>query len=308
MPVECSEDNPAAKSWTRQSCPQAESARGKTYTIRALQKTLGVSRNTLLYYEKLGLLSPEINPETGYRCYTNADVFRALEDTVLRNVGFDLQAILNMQSSKDPDPTEEALSQVDRRLAWFAAARENLADLKKTSQDARETVPRLVKADIYHFFADNAETGYENIEQNEVLAALLDNFPVAAPAIIIGDDFFSREAIRPRWGRAVAERQLEAIVEVESLLHAHAGQETTLGGSPCLTLAYHVDGSQIPGFDPDRQVRSRVEKCLEDKGLEVAGTVFAVNAFPVMGVFHPRLMVPVKARTVAGRIALLGLR
>lgn len=43
------------------------------YTISEMAALLGVTTHTLRYYEKMGLIQPEVNRETGYRYYTVTD-------------------------------------------------------------------------------------------------------------------------------------------------------------------------------------------------------------------------------------------
>ncbi|TKF82784.1 MerR family transcriptional regulator, partial [Vibrio sp. F13] len=45
------------------------------YRISELAQKVGLSRSTLLYYEKLGLISAK-RQSNGYRCYTDKDVQR----------------------------------------------------------------------------------------------------------------------------------------------------------------------------------------------------------------------------------------
>lgn len=46
------------------------------YTISEMASLLGVTTHTLRYYEKMGLIRPEVNEETGYRYYTVTDTRR----------------------------------------------------------------------------------------------------------------------------------------------------------------------------------------------------------------------------------------
>lgn len=46
------------------------------YTISEMAALLGVTTHTLRYYEKMGLIQPEVNRETGYRYYTVTDTRR----------------------------------------------------------------------------------------------------------------------------------------------------------------------------------------------------------------------------------------
>ena len=46
------------------------------YTISEMASLLGVTTHTLRYYEKMGLIRPEVNEDTGYRYYTVTDTRR----------------------------------------------------------------------------------------------------------------------------------------------------------------------------------------------------------------------------------------
>ena len=46
------------------------------YTISEMAALLGGTTHTLRYYEKMGLIQPEVNRETGYRYYTVTDTRR----------------------------------------------------------------------------------------------------------------------------------------------------------------------------------------------------------------------------------------
>ena len=71
-------------------------------TITTLARRFGLSRSTLLYYDKLGLLSPSARTEAGYRLYSVADTGRLQRIVELRAAGLPLehiQAVLQHQSS-----------------------------------------------------------------------------------------------------------------------------------------------------------------------------------------------------------------
>lgn len=46
------------------------------YTISEMASLLGVTTHMLRYYEKVGILKPEVNEQTGYRYYTVLDTRR----------------------------------------------------------------------------------------------------------------------------------------------------------------------------------------------------------------------------------------
>ena len=71
------------------------------YTIRDVTSTLHISRTTLLYYEELGIVHPFRDEETGYRYYSDADLFRLLSCKLLKNIGVPLK---DMAERLDNEP------------------------------------------------------------------------------------------------------------------------------------------------------------------------------------------------------------
>ena len=64
-----------------------------TYSISQIAKKFGLSRSTLLYYDKIGLLSPRERSGAGYRIYSGQDYLLMEEISRLRNAGIPLKTI-----------------------------------------------------------------------------------------------------------------------------------------------------------------------------------------------------------------------
>ncbi|MCE9848961.1 MerR family transcriptional regulator [Aeromonas allosaccharophila] len=62
-------------------------------TITRLARELGLSRTTLLYYERLGLLLPALRGENGYRRYGEAELERGRQIASFRTMGLPLEEI-----------------------------------------------------------------------------------------------------------------------------------------------------------------------------------------------------------------------
>jgi DNA-binding transcriptional MerR regulator len=62
-------------------------------TVSRLGRELGISRTTLLYYERLGLLVPARRSRAGYRLYGEAELGRLREIRRLRRAGVPLRSI-----------------------------------------------------------------------------------------------------------------------------------------------------------------------------------------------------------------------
>lgn len=98
-----------------------ESARGKTYTIKTLLSVLGISRNTLRYYEQIGVISPVRDPDSNYRVYTNDDVFSVAQLNMLKNAGFEVADVqVVMEKTEDASEFVGRLSEQNMRQAGMA--------------------------------------------------------------------------------------------------------------------------------------------------------------------------------------------
>lgn len=71
----------------------------KIYSISKLARTVGLSRSTLLYYDRLGLLPPSGRTGAGYRCYTDKDQRRLERICHFREAGLTLKEIRAVLSS-----------------------------------------------------------------------------------------------------------------------------------------------------------------------------------------------------------------
>ena len=65
----------------------------KNYTISKLGRLFGLSRSTLLYYDRIGLLIPSGRTHAGYRCYSETDCLRLERICGFRRAGLALKEI-----------------------------------------------------------------------------------------------------------------------------------------------------------------------------------------------------------------------
>jgi len=63
------------------------------YRITQLARQFGLSRSTLLYYDRIGLLSPSGRSESGYRLYSTADRDRLAAIATFRQAGLTIEDI-----------------------------------------------------------------------------------------------------------------------------------------------------------------------------------------------------------------------
>ncbi|MGZ3183973.1 MAG: MerR family transcriptional regulator [Telluria sp.] len=87
-------------------------------TIGALARGAGVSRTTVLYYEKLGLIQPRGRSAGNYRCYGPQALERLRQVRAYRETGMSLAAIARLLAQGGrPNAIEERLEQIATEMA-----------------------------------------------------------------------------------------------------------------------------------------------------------------------------------------------
>ena len=71
------------------------------YRITQLARLFGLSRSTLLYYDRVGLLQPTGRSEAGYRCYSTADKERLAAICSYRQAGLGIEAIRRLLATAE---------------------------------------------------------------------------------------------------------------------------------------------------------------------------------------------------------------
>lgn len=82
------------------------------YRITELARHFGLSRSTLLYYDRIGLLSPSGRSDAGYRLYSPADRERLAAIAAFRQAGLTIEDIRRVSASSE----DTSRSVLQRRL------------------------------------------------------------------------------------------------------------------------------------------------------------------------------------------------
>ena len=79
------------------------------YTIGQVGELAQLSRSTLLYYDRIGLLPPSNKSPAGYRLYSEADLARLERIRTYRAAGLSLERIGELLQADDADHLTQAL-------------------------------------------------------------------------------------------------------------------------------------------------------------------------------------------------------
>ncbi len=101
----------------------------KFYTISEIAEFFNISRQTLIYYDKIDIFKPAfIDDENGYRYYSR-DQFSELSFIIsLKNSGFSLNNIKEYFKSRNPEESlsflEEKISDIERKISELSKSKE----------------------------------------------------------------------------------------------------------------------------------------------------------------------------------------
>lgn len=76
------------------------------YTIGDVINNVGITRRTLHYYDRIGLLNPVVDPENGYRYYDDSALMKLQTILSLKTMGFALDEIRSLLNEHRPPAHE----------------------------------------------------------------------------------------------------------------------------------------------------------------------------------------------------------
>jgi len=246
--------------------------------ISELAESVGLSRATLLYYEKLGLLKGK-RQANGYRVYTDADRQRLRLMQQLQAGGLSLQECQACLNGKvDRDMLGQRLDTLEQEIAEKTRSRDLLTALlgQSSLRDWHEEVER-VAPDLHRAWL--MSQGFSSAEA--ALVALVSKDMNAHDAYMAG--FMEVFADLDWWGPGTAEATRRALTMVpfapETILEIGCGP-----GMATMTLA-EASTARITATDTAEvalgKLRTRIAACGLNDRIEVQNVDMA--AIPIPG-------------------------
>lgn len=85
----------------------------KTFTVSELSRIFGISKQTLHYYDKIGIFCPQMRGENGYRLYDEAQFYKLSTIRFQQKLGKSLDQIEEYFNRIQSDPLEDLSQQLD---------------------------------------------------------------------------------------------------------------------------------------------------------------------------------------------------
>ena len=125
----------------------------KSYTISKTARLFGLSRSTLLYYDRVGLISPSFRTSSGYRIYTEEDVKRLRRICRLRQASLsieDIRSILRSEGNSTADLLQKRMEEIGEEIVVLKAKQRLIAAMLKGM--ALDESPPEVNKEMWTFY------------------------------------------------------------------------------------------------------------------------------------------------------------
>jgi len=113
---------------------------GGLFAVNDFAKMARIPKDTLLYYDRIGLLSPDARGENKYRYYSILLLATVNMIKTLQRLGMSLEEIRELKNSRTPELADEVLSRqigkIDERIGEWVNSRKLLLTLHRTIKDA----------------------------------------------------------------------------------------------------------------------------------------------------------------------------
>lgn len=258
-----------------------------SYYGRHVLETLDISRSSLMYYERMGLISPERTDDDGYRKYADTDVFSLFAYTMLRNIGYasaeSAERITTLHDVLDGEYIAEYTGLIEKRIRYDKALLEVLHQIEDDRARIVNApyVPIFGDLPMFKFYSDNAEQGYDRIKPSEALRTLVKHIPLTSFGVLFEGDVFNGD-LDIHWGRMLPERY-------EALVPLDAEPSGIVGGGMGYKLPVMVRARRMEYLSLFRLINEQMMK----DGMHVVGHAFLACCYAVSAdVFQGTLFVP----------------
>lgn len=125
------------------------------YAISEMAGLFGLTRQTLIYYDRIGLFSPAYVNDEGYRFYAPTQIPKLRLICILRDLGIEIKEIEQRIGSPDPMPIAECLSEqtdkLDNEIEMLQRQRENVEERLNFYRTAELWKNRLGRPMLMHY-------------------------------------------------------------------------------------------------------------------------------------------------------------
>lgn len=139
------------------------------YKIGEISKIYGIGRDSLMYYEDIGILKP-FRDKNGYRMYKLSDIWRLNLIKELRSLNFPMKKIKEYLDDRNIESTKEILNKeiilIDEKIEELLSYKQNIMKRLDTINDVLRNL-KLYEIDLVYINKRKALELNDNITKDE---------------------------------------------------------------------------------------------------------------------------------------------
>lgn len=110
-------------------------------------KILGISRDTLKFYEEKNLINPKQDEENGYRKYNFKDIYEIVTVNFYRDIDIEIKKIQEIKKSDDLNTIESILNEKQRKIEeeieYKKLLLKRIKDIKEDCKSIKESLNKF---------------------------------------------------------------------------------------------------------------------------------------------------------------------
>lgn len=139
------------------------------YKIGEISKIYGIGRDSLMYYEDIGILKP-FRDKNGYRMYKLSDIWRLNLIKELRSLNFPMKKIKEYLDDRNIESTKEILNKeiilIDEKIEELLSYKQNIMKRLDTINDELRNL-KLYEIDLVYINKRKSRELNANITKDE---------------------------------------------------------------------------------------------------------------------------------------------
>jgi len=181
------------------------------HKIGDIAKLMGLTTEAIRFYEKMGIISPIKDHDTGYRYYDVWDVHVLTRARVYRQYGFSMSETVDLISKYDPEDIMSSLSSEEEALEasiiWKLNLLQQLREMQQIINDSVTSIGKYhIKLRPAMYFL-KTQDGYELIDSRlELYRDWIEKVPFVFPGGIYGKNVCENSGHEFAFGLIVEER------------------------------------------------------------------------------------------------------
>lgn len=240
------------------------------YTAKDVSKIMNINRETLRYYEKLDLLSPEIDEKNGYRYYDDWDLNYIGECKHFRSLGFNIQEIKEIFQNDNlrdfTEKMEEKQQTYLNQLKFYEMlVKKNASDIEKLKNISTSlSFCQITETNQRYFVPNRKNFDFScSFEKQSVLNEMMDFYPFIDATIYITRNEYEDKKETFSWGFSITAELAKAFsISTDSMtsLPAHKAIHCVVDAGERGNLNYTL-------FAP-------ITAYMEEKNLQISGDIY----------------------------------